>query len=62
MLKKIIHIYIGLMLNLEPRGFILEDKTNFAYAYWPEVGIFFGHFRMFLGIWPKLKILFGNSA
>jgi hypothetical protein len=50
------------MLNLEPRGFILEDKTNFAYAYWPEVGSFFGHIRMFLGIWPKLKILFGNSA
>jgi hypothetical protein len=40
-------MYIGLTLNLRPKGFILEDKTNFAYAYWPEVGMFLGILECF---------------
>ncbi len=32
-------MFIGLMLNLRPKG-LSQDKTNFAYAYWPSAEYF----------------------
>jgi hypothetical protein len=50
------YIYIDLILDLMPREFIpRQSLINFAYTYWPRVGIFLAYLL-------KVGIYFSNIA
>jgi hypothetical protein len=57
---------IGLVLDVTPREFIPKN-INFAYTYWPEVGIYFlailaSDWNNFLKYGLRLEIFFGFLA